>query len=98
MHFLYDAINLKQSVEGTLNPQGKSLITVLDEVHFIVNLYSFPTTPAPQGKSFLPQGKSFAPSEAEQLPKFPTPSFSVNPSLLRMSQLPGQNQQNSKQS
>ena len=42
MHFLCDATDLKQSVEGTLEGSGKSLATVLDEVHFIVNLYSFP--------------------------------------------------------
>ena len=50
-----------QSVEGNLK-------TVLDEVHFIVNLYSFPGHP---GKLFLTQGKSFAPSQAEQLSKLP---------------------------
>ena len=38
---------------------------------FIVNLYSFPPTTGPPGKSFLPQGKSFAPFHAEQLPKLP---------------------------
>ena len=42
MHFLCDAIVLKHSVEGTLKVYGKSLTTVLDQVHFIVNLYSFP--------------------------------------------------------
>ena len=41
MHFLCDAIDLKQWVEGTLKVQGKSLTTALDEVHFTVNLYSF---------------------------------------------------------
>ena len=40
--FLCDAIDLEQSMEGTLKMYGKSLATVLDEVHFIVNLYSFP--------------------------------------------------------
>ena len=42
MHFLCDVTDLKQSVEATLSVKGKSLTTVLDEVHFIVNLYSFP--------------------------------------------------------
>ena len=42
INFLCDVIDLKQSVEGTLKVQGKSLTTVLDEIHFIVNLYSFP--------------------------------------------------------
>ena len=41
MHFLCDAIDLKQSVEGTMKVLGKSLKTILDEVHFIVNLCSF---------------------------------------------------------
>ena len=41
MHCLCDAIDLKQSAEATLKLYGKSLATVLDEVHFIVNLYSF---------------------------------------------------------
>ena len=42
MHFLCDVTDLKQSVEATLGVKGKSLTTVLDEVHFIVNLYSSP--------------------------------------------------------
>ena len=41
MHFLCDAIDLKQSVEGTVKVYGKSLTTVLDKVHFIVKLYVF---------------------------------------------------------
>ena len=40
--FLCDTIDLNQSLEGTLKVQGKSLTTVLDEAHFIVNLYSVP--------------------------------------------------------
>ena len=60
----------QQSVEDTLNVLRKSLKTVPDKSHFIVNLYSLhPILNAP-GKPFLPQGKSFAPSQAEQLPKF----------------------------
>ena len=38
--FLCDVIDFKQSREGTLRVQRKSLTTALDEVHFIVNLYS----------------------------------------------------------
>ena len=64
MHFFTDAIDLKQSAEGTLK-------TVLDEVHFIVNLYSLIPL-VPPGKSFLPQGKSFAHSQVDQLPKLPS--------------------------
>ena len=48
--FLCDAINLQQSVEDTLNVLGQSLKAVLDEVHFILNLYSSPLTPFFQAK------------------------------------------------
>ena len=41
MHFVCDAIDLKQSKEVSLKLQGTSLADVLDEVFFIVNLYSF---------------------------------------------------------
>ena len=51
MHLLCEAIDWKQSVEGSLKVLGKSLKTVLNEVHFIVNLYSF-LPPVPQGKLF----------------------------------------------
>ena len=85
MHFLYDAIDVKLTVEGTLKVYGKSLTTVLDEVHFIFNLYT--PTPGPPSKPFLPQGKSFAPLPGRTTSKTPS-SFSVNPSFLRISQLP----------
>ena len=62
-----------QSVEDTLTLLTKSLKTVLDEVHFIVNLYSLHTITSPPGKPFLPQGKSYVPSQAEQLPKLSPP-------------------------
>ena len=55
---------------------------------FIVNLYSFPPTTGPPGKSFLPQGKSFAPLPRRTTSKTPT-YFSVDPSFLRISQLQG---------
>ena len=43
-----------QPVECTLKVQGKSLTTVLDEFHFIVNLYSFPLPLVPHANpSFL---------------------------------------------
>ena len=42
MLFLCDAIDLKQSVQGTFKVLGKTLTAVLDKVYFIVNLYSFP--------------------------------------------------------
>ena len=54
MHFLCDAIDLKQSVEGTLKVSGKSLTTVLNEVHFIVNLHSFSLPLIPQANSSKP--------------------------------------------
>ena len=55
MHFLCDAKDLKQPVEGTLKVYGKSLATVLDEVHFIVNLYSFPLSLVPQLNPSFPK-------------------------------------------
>ena len=54
-----------------------------------------PTT-GPPGKPFLPQGKSCTPLPGRTTSKT-LHSFSVNPSLLCISQLPGQNQQNGKQ-
>ena len=96
MDFLCDAMDLKQSVGGTLKVLGKSLTTVLDEVHFIFNLSSFPLPLVPQSKPFLPQGKSFAPLPGRATSKTPL-SFSVSPSFLRISQFPGCNQRNGKQ-
>ena len=96
MDFLCDAMDLKQSVGGTLKVLGKSLTTVLDEVHFIFNLSSFPLPLFPQSKPFLPQGKSFAPLPGRATSKTPL-SFSVSPSFLRISQFPGCNQRNGKQ-
>ena len=55
--FLCDTI-YKQSVGCALKVLEKSLKTVLDEVYFIVNMYSFRLTHGPPGKSFLP---SFVP-------------------------------------
>ena len=45
----------EQSVGGPLEMLGKSLKTVLYEVRFIVNLYSFSLLLCPQAKTFLPQ-------------------------------------------
>ena len=55
----------KQSVERDFKVLEKSLKTVLDDAHVMVNLYSLPDKP------FLYPGKSSAPSEAEKLLKFP---------------------------
>ena len=55
MHFLCGATNLKQSVEDTLKVLGKSLKTILDEVHFIVNLYSFSLPSVPQVNPSFPK-------------------------------------------
>ena len=97
MHFLCDAIDLKQSVGGSLKVLGKSLTTVLDEVHSIFNLSSFPLPLVPKSKLFLPQGKSFASLPSRTTSKTPL-SFSVSPTFLRISRLPGCNQRNGKQS
>ena len=69
MHFLCDAIDLKQSVEGTLEVQGKSLTIVFDEVHFIVNLYTFPLPLVLQTNPSFHKVNHLLPSQAEQLPK-----------------------------
>ena len=53
MHFLCDAIDLKQSVEGTLK-------TVLDEFNFIVNLYSFLPL-VPQANPSFPKESHLSP-------------------------------------
>ena len=71
MHFLCDAIDLKQSVEDTLKVHGKSLTTVLDEVHFIVNLYSFTLTLVSQVNPSFPKLSQLSPYQVEQLPKPP---------------------------
>ena len=81
MHLLCVAIDLKQSVEGTLKVWGKYLTTVFDEVHFVVNLYSFPLPLVPQANPFFPQGTSFVPFQGRTTSKT-TPSFSVNPSIF----------------
>ena len=55
MHFLCDAIDLEQSVEGILRKNFWQL-QLSDEVHFIVNLYSFPLPlficPSPMDNNF----------------------------------------------
>ena len=58
MHFLFDATDLKQSVESALKVEGKSLTTFLDEVHFIVNLYSFPLPLVPQANPSPRSGRT----------------------------------------
>ena len=63
-----DAIDLKQSIEGTLKVYWKSLTTVLDQVYFIVNLYSFPLLLFPQANPSFPKVSLLPPSQAEQLP------------------------------
>ena len=66
-----DAIDLKQAVGGTLKVLGKSLESVLDEVHFIVNLYSFSLPSDPQANPSFPKASNLPPFQAEQLPKLP---------------------------
>ena len=81
MHFLCDAIDLKLSVEGTLNVFEKSLKIVLDEVHFLVNLYSF-RTQGPQSNSSFTKVSHLPPSQAEQLPKLPPPLDTLTIALV----------------
>ena len=63
MHFLCDAIDLKQSVEGTLK-------TVLDEIHFIINLYSFLPL-INQANLCFPKVSHLSPSQEEKLSNLP---------------------------
>ena len=67
MHFLCDAIDLKQSVEGTLKVSGKSLTTALDEVYLIVNQYSFLLSLVAQANPSFPKISQLLPSQAGQL-------------------------------
>ena len=58
--------------ERSLKVKAKSLKTALDEVHFIVNLYSFYSFPlplVPQAKPSFPTVNHLRPSQAKQLPK-----------------------------
>ena len=51
----------------------------MDEIRFIVNLYSFPLPLVPQPNRSFPKVRHLHPSQTEQLPNIPTPpSFSVN--------------------
>ena len=63
MHFLCDTIYRLPEV------LGKSLKTVLDEVHFMVMLYSFSLTPVAQENLSFPQVSQFPLSHVEQVPK-----------------------------
>ena len=56
MHFLFDAIyRLPEAVTGRcLQSVGKIFETVLDEVHFVVNSYSFSLLPQPPRQSLPP--------------------------------------------
>ena len=60
---------LERSVEGTLKVYGKSLVTVLDEVPFIVNLYIFSLPCVPQANLSFPKVSRLPPSQEEQLAK-----------------------------
>ena len=62
MYFLCDAIHLQQSLEGTVTVLGKFLITVMEEVYFVVNLYSFPLPLVPQANSSFPKVSYLPPS------------------------------------
>ena len=70
MHFSSDAIDVKQSVESTFKVWGRSLTTALNEVHFIVNLYSFPQHLVSQANPYpsQPFANPPPPPQAEQLP------------------------------
>ena len=60
MHFSCDRI---YKLGGALKVFIKSIKLVLNELHFIVNLYSFPLPHSRPGKPFLTPGKLFSPSQ-----------------------------------
>ena len=72
----------KQSIADALKVLGKCLKAVLDEVHFIVNLYSFSLPPSPPGKPFLSPCKLFVPSQLKQLPKLARPLYTSATALV----------------
>ena len=61
-----------KGLEVTLKVYAKSLTTVLNEVHFILNLYSFPLPLVPQANPSFAEVSHLPPSQAEQLPKLPS--------------------------
>ena len=64
MHLLCDAIVLNQLVEGTLT-------TALNELHFIVNLYSFALQLVPQAKLSFPKASHYSILRQKNFQKFP---------------------------
>ena len=77
MHYLCDAIDLKQSLEGTLT-------TVLDEVYFIANLHSFLPL-VPQANPSFPKVSHLQPTQAKQLSKLPpldTSTIALRPTQM----------------
>ena len=77
MRFLCDAIDLKQSM-------AKSLTTVLDEVHFMLNLYSFPQPLVPQVNPFSPKVSHLSPPRWNNFQNFPL-LFLLTPLLRYLS-------------
>ena len=73
IHFLYDAIDLKQSVKGTLKVLEKSLETVLDKVNFIVNLCIFCLPSLPQANSSFAKVSHLLPFRQKTTSKTPPP-------------------------
>ena len=66
---------------GALKVFGKSLKTVLVEVHFIVNLYSLTLQSSPSDKPFLSPGKSFASLPGRATSKTTLSSIHISNSL-----------------
>ena len=88
MHLLRDAIDLKQSLKGTIKVLGKSLTEFFDKVYFIVDLYGFPLPLVEQANPFFPM-VSHLPQLSDRRISKPNPYFSFNPSFSRMFQLSG---------
>ena len=72
MNFLCDAIDLKQSVERTLEAWGKSLTIVWHEAHFIVNLYSLPLPLVPEANPSFTMVSHLTPPRWNNFQNFPS--------------------------
>ena len=71
--FFFDATGLKESVEGTL--ARNSLTTVLNEVHFLVSLYSFPLPLVSQANPSFTKVSHLPPPRQNNFQNFHGPIF-----------------------
>ena len=90
--YIFCAMNYTRSSQRrhsqTVGKIFDNCVTDMDEFNFEFNLYSFTLILVPQENTSFPKVSYLLPPKAEQLPKI-SPSFSVNPSFLKISQPPG---------